>query len=393
MRLKSVILAAIGAFVLSGCVCQSRDSESDYVLVVQNEKSPVSMRVASYYVQKRHINKRNIVTISVQDSSKDTAGEKITLDDFAQKIYKPVRDHLTANKTENKIKYIVLTKGIPIKLDKDPVDGKVFPQSVDSLLAGMDLKEPVMLQIRPSNAKLGFPTINRYWNSKEPFSHEKYGGYLVTRLDGYTEADAKALVDRALGDPPAKPVALLDCQNVRGDEDLKDIPVSFIAPDGTPRFRGMTYQKYDYDILKAAKILEERGDIEVRLSTDQTFTGCEKSLTFYASWGSNDKGFSQEVYRSLRFTPRSIAETAVSTSGRTMLPREGGQSLMCDLVAQGVAGCKCYVSEPYLYAIASPSIAFELYAEGRNLAESFYAASRVITWKDIVLGDPLCKLR
>ena len=393
MRLKSIILAAIGAFVLSGCVCQSRDSESDYVLVVRNDKSPVSMRVASYYVRKRHIDKRNIVTISVPDSSKDTAGEKISIDDFAQKIYKPVRDHLTAKGMENKIKYIVLTKGIPIKLDKDPVDGKVFPQSVDSLLAGMDVKEPVMLQIRPSNAKRGFPTINRYWNSKEPFSHEKYGGYLVTRLDGYTEADAMALVDRAVANPPAKPVALLDCQNVRGDEDLKDIPVSFIAPDGTPRFWGMTYQNYDYDILKAAKILEDRGDIEVRLSKDQTFTGCEKDLTFYASWGSNDKGFSREVYNSLRFTSRSIAETAVSTSGRTMLPREGGQSLMCDLVAQGAAGCKCYVSEPYLYAIASPSIAFDLYAQGRNLAESFYAGSRVITWKDIVLGDPLCKLR
>ncbi len=39
---------------------------------------------------------------------------------------------------------------------------------------------------------------NRYWNSTTPFTHAKFGGYLVTRLDGYTEADAKALTTRAL---------------------------------------------------------------------------------------------------------------------------------------------------------------------------------------------------
>ena len=27
---------------------------------------------------------------------------------------------------------------------------------------------------------------------------------------------------------------------------------------------------------------------------------------------------------------------------------------------------------------------------GRNLAESFYAASRFLKWKDVVIGDPLC---
>jgi hypothetical protein len=35
-------------------------------------------------------------------------------------------------------------------------------------------------------------------NSTEPFSHAKFGGYLVTRLDGYTQADAEALTTRSL---------------------------------------------------------------------------------------------------------------------------------------------------------------------------------------------------
>ena len=45
---------------------------------------------------------------------------------------------------------------------------------------------------------IGTAWANRFWNSTVPFAHAKFGGYLVTRLDGYTEADAKALTTRAL---------------------------------------------------------------------------------------------------------------------------------------------------------------------------------------------------
>ncbi|HPP75376.1 MAG TPA: hypothetical protein PLU88_09670, partial [Armatimonadota bacterium] len=112
----------------------------------------------------------------------------------------------------------------------------------------------------------------------------------------------------------------------------------------------------------------------------------------YISWGSNDYHFNLNTYHSLAFAPRGIAETAVSTSGRTFLPTTGGQSLIADLIAQGAAGAKGYVTEPYLDAIASPTVLMDFYTSGRNLAESFYAASRFIGWKDIVLGDPLCCL-
>jgi hypothetical protein len=66
--------------------------------------------------------------------------------------------------------------------------------------------------------------------------------------------------------------------------------------------------------------------------------------------------------------------------------------LIADLIAQGVAGAKGYVTEPYLDAIASPTVLLDAYSSGRNLAESFYSASRLIGWKDVVLGDPLCAL-
>ena len=41
-------------------------------------------------------------------------------------------------------------------------------------------------------------------------------------------------------------------------------------------------------------------------------------------------------------------------------------------------------------AMAHADILFDRYTAGFNLAESFYSASWLIRWKDMVIGDPLC---
>jgi uncharacterized protein (TIGR03790 family) len=111
----------------------------------------------------------------------------------------------------------------------------------------------------------------------------------------------------------------------------------------------------------------------------------------YASWGSNDNRFSLSTYQKLRFKAGAIAETFVSTSGRTFERTSGGQSLIADLISQGVTGVKGYVSEPYTFALCRTQILFDRYTKGACLAEAFYAASPLMKWKDIVIGDPLCR--
>jgi uncharacterized protein (TIGR03790 family) len=141
-------------------------------------------------------------------------------------------------------------------------------------------------------------------------------------------------------------------------------------------------------MVKAAAMLKAR-QIPVELDQNESFMGNRTNLAAYFSWGSNDPKYTAEAYHSLRFAPGSIADTAVSTSARTFLPTTGGQSLIADLIAQGVTGVKGYSDEPLLQAIASPSIALDRYTSGFTLAESFYAASRFVGWEDIVIGDPL----
>tara|TARA_Y100000766_G_scaffold264070_1_gene256618 strand:+ start:38756 stop:44014 length:5259 start_codon:yes stop_codon:yes gene_type:complete len=85
----------------------------------------------------------------------------------------------------------------------------------------------------------------------------------------------------------------------------------------------------------------------------------------------------------------SIAETAVSTSGRSFKwDTSYGQSLVADLLEDGVSGAKGYVYEPYLTAVGTPSTLMVMYANGFNLAESHAAANLQAGWMGVTVGDP-----
>ena len=85
----------------------------------------------------------------------------------------------------------------------------------------------------------------------------------------------------------------------------------------------------------------------------------------------------------------SIAETAVSTGGRSFsIDTAYGQSLVADLLEDGVSGVKGYVYEPYLTAVGSPSMLMNMYAQGFNLAESHAAANLQTSWMGVTVGDP-----
>ena len=250
-----------------------------------------------------------------------------------------------------------------------------------------DIDGSAKLTITGSGAT-GFGWSNRYWNAQEPFSHARFGGYLVTRLDGYTEADAKALVARALaaenglGDGKV----LLDVQPIFGLGNKEDAPAKIkgtVIPDESP------YSDFNADMIKAHDVLLSRG-VADELDLTEKFIGQRKNLLGYFSWGSNDAKFSDKAYQSLSFAPGSICDTAVSTSARTFLPTQGGQSLLADLIAHGLTCGKGYTDEPLLQAMASPSITMDRYTAGYTMAESLYAGSHFVGWQDIVIGDPLC---
>jgi uncharacterized protein (TIGR03790 family) len=87
--------------------------------------------------------------------------------------------------------------------------------------------------------------------------------------------------------------------------------------------------------------------------------------------------------------PGAIAETFVSTGGRSFnYPTNYGQSLVADIIRDGVTGIKGYVYEPYLDAIAHPDILFDAYTQGFSAGDSYYMASAYLGWMDTMVCDP-----
>jgi uncharacterized protein (TIGR03790 family) len=370
------------------------------VLLVYNANSPISVAIAKDYAARRGVTKS--VVIHCADSAINAANETISLADYTGQIEAPIRAYL---KQHPEINFIVLTKGVPIRVrggetgsrDENLPASAPLNASVDSYLAAMDYpsihgpgSNAVKIAIHGSGAR-GFGWLNHYWKADVPFSHAKFGGYLVTRLDGYTEADAEALVTRALAAENAKTPGgdvLLDVQPIfkfkSTDVAGQPLDVSGDIPDESD------YGSWNADMVKAGDLLIAR-KVRTELDRDEAFVGNRSNLRGYFSWGSNDAKYNEKAYESLTFAPGAIGDTAVSTSARTFLPTTGGQSLITDLIAHGITGVKGYTDEPLLQAIASPSIAMERYTSGFTLAESLYAASRFVGWEDVVIGDPLCR--
>jgi Tfp pilus assembly protein PilF len=126
----------------------------------------------------------------------------------------------------------------------------------------------------------------------------------------------------------------------------------------------------------------------------------------YFSWGSTDP---QNRVRAVKmdFVPGAIGATFVSTDARTFKEPpetwqptntsdrvtwfEGSpQSLVGDLIREGLTGVAGQVSEPYLQSAVRPDVLFPVYLAGFNLVESFYLAIPHISWQTVVIGDPLC---
>ena len=89
------------------------------------------------------------------------------------------------------------------------------------------------------------------------------------------------------------------------------------------------------------------------------------------------------------WVPGSIAETAVSTGGRSFnWGTEYGQSLIADLLEDGVSGVKGYVYEPYLTAVSKPDLLTTYYASGYNLGEAYTVSNGHLSWMGVIVGDP-----
>jgi uncharacterized protein (TIGR03790 family) len=368
-----VLLIWVHAFALFAprpALAQSPDN----VLIVVNAAVPDSLQIGEYYQRKRRIPTEHLLRI------KAPADEQITREVFEQQIEGPVSGWIARRRAHDRLLYIVLTKGVPLRVAG--TGGRAGTvASVDSELALL-YRRMVGNAVVPAG-----PIPNPYFLGNRPvaearrFTHERHDIYLVTRLDGYTVADAIALIDR--GSAPG-----------RDGRVILDARGSLMSEAGNRWLERAAEQLRGLG-LEERVLLDTSGDV-VRDQSD---------VLGYYSWGSNDPAMKTRQ-NGLVFAPGAIAASFVSTDGRTFKepPAQwtygrweaptsffGGspQSLIGDLIRQGVTGVAGHVAEPFLDATIRPDVLFPAYFSGFTLAEAFYLAMPSLSWQTIVVGDPL----
>ena len=147
----------------------------DSVLVVANRSNQQSVALANYYMLKRHIPTANLLLVNW--TAADNA-DQCTPAEYTSNFAIPIWNRLNISPA---IDYVVLCRNLPSKM-RDPITAIV--SSVDSCLT----------------KNRSVQAINPYYSKSTAFHNANYGGMrLVTRLDGWSWADATALVDRSIG--------------------------------------------------------------------------------------------------------------------------------------------------------------------------------------------------
>jgi uncharacterized protein (TIGR03790 family) len=380
MRLGLAILVASLVPSLIGCQPDSawEFGEETRVLLVFREHDAAAGRIARRYVAARSLAGSHVLAIACPD------GETIPRSVYSALIEAPIAAWWRDCAEQQRPDYLVLVKGLPHRIDGSGGMGGIRA-SVDSELTRIPRVAAGEQPLLPG------PERNRYFDARDApgeyaaFDWRSFGLCLVCRLDGYTEADAIALIERALDAGTAGPM------QAPGGSFLIDLRG---GSDGV----GQSW------LRRAAQEVTTRGGMVV-LDEAPTFMAECDDLIGYASWGSNDPAY-QRPFR-LQFRAGALACTFVSSSARTFREPPGDwtpgpsakgehrfegttQSLIADFVRSGATGASGNVYEPFLSGCVRPDILFGAFLDGRTLGESFYLALPGISWQTVVLGDPLC---
>ncbi|MGJ5816898.1 TIGR03790 family protein [Paludibaculum fermentans] len=357
-RLLFLLFAVAGA-------CAALTPED--VLVLGNRNSPLSRSITEYYARQRGIPADHVLLLSMP------VKEEITRAEFDAQIARPLASFLRRRNWVDRILAIVTTSDVPLKID-GTLGPKALAASVDSELAAL------YADLTGAPHPLPGPLPNPFFGIDRPMSHPEYPLYLVTRLTGYTFQDVKSIIDRALA-ARNRGIVVLD-QREPGVE------------------TGDNWLYRAAHRLPKERVLHEE--------TAKVVYGAQFVIG-YASWGSNDRSRRERSVK-FQYLPGAIVTEFVSTDGRTFLEppsswvpggswrvpvdlfADSPQTMSADFLRQGATGVSGHVYEPYLQQTPRPEVLFPAYLSGKSLAESFWSSIPSLSWMNIVVGDPLCRL-
>jgi uncharacterized protein (TIGR03790 family) len=328
------------------------------VLLLGNNNSPTSHNLTAHFAALHQVPASQVLYADLPDAESITEAQWGA---FASWF----TGEMANRSLGSNINYIVTFKGMPIRVYWSGGNLTSFQDAL--MLLGGNYESYI-----GSPGPIG--RGNPYFNRTEAFTFAQFGFRLVTGIYAYNESTAMALIDRSANSLGSRGEFVLDAD----------------ASKGYSNSHG-TYGWANSALVWANDTLSARG-LPTYLDTNNTYVTGRSNVIGYSSWGSNDCCWGSVTQLALphnTWVNGSIGETFVSTGGRTFSwPPSYGQSLIADWIDEGATGMKGYTDEPYINAIADGHILYGHYSRGYNLAESYWAASHFIGWRQIVIGDP-----
>ena len=96
------------------------------MLVVVNTASPASASIAARYLRAREIPAEHVVRVTT------TTDDEIDRSQYERQIERPIADWITSHTAQDRILYIVLTKGVPLRIGGTPAVREPSPASIPS---------------------------------------------------------------------------------------------------------------------------------------------------------------------------------------------------------------------------------------------------------------------
>jgi len=348
-----ILAAGLALLLLPLCAAKAQAQTGANVLVVYNDAVPGSLRIAERYAERRQVPAEQRLGVTTVTT------DEITRPDFERQIQAPIANWLNHHQAHDRILYIVLIKGMPLRI-AGTIGRSGTMASVDSELTLLYRRMTGAFVPPAGSLENPYFLASGTVEGAARFSHATADIYLVTRLDGFTVEDVLGLIDRASA--PVKEGRILLDQRAG----LSDVPNGWLAA--------------------AAKALEAAGFADrVTFNSTSRAIDHEGAVLGYYSWGSNDPALTARR-PDLTFVPGAIAGMFLSSDARTFIEppaswKPGGfqgsavffagspQSLTGDMIRAGVTGVSGQVAEPYLDSSVRPDILFPAYLSGLNLAE------------------------
>jgi uncharacterized protein (TIGR03790 family) len=371
--------SVLGIILALASVAVAEDNLARRVLVVYNATEPESKALAEYYAQRRGVPTNQLCGLHVRNV------DLIPRHEFNGQIRDPILKFMLdhgllfqlpeANRVEtfdNKIDYLVLIYGIPLRIDDDASLQEPVPTGVPVLAQRNHASVDSELTTLPTSGtrRIGW-LANPFFNSPTtrfgpPLNNAMM---LVARLDGPDPKTVRRMIDDALA-----------------TERTGLLGRAYFDALGSPPSDG--YAEGDAWIKTAARYVRDAG-FETVLDDKPALFGVDFPMTdaaIYTGWYAESVTgvFTRADFK---FKPGAVAYHLHSWSASSL--RNANHLWVGPLLARGAAVSFGNVFEPFLSVTPHVDLFFKCLLAGATFAEAGWYSQPALSWQTTFVGDPL----